>query len=852
VPAIGLLCGEEIFMRYPKFKALAYIGIVFMGIITALPSILPGQYLADTPNWYQQHKITLGLDLRGGSHLLLQMDSQKLLTQKVMQFADDVSVRLRDQNIAAAPAKASGSSAVIILRNKAQLEQAQELAMELQKGEIPRQFNMSIADNQLQISITTAFKKALVEDAVQRSLEVLKRRINETGVVEPLIASQGTDSILVQLPGIQDPSRIKALLGRTANLSFHLVHDAMQNKAAATIKVASAESEQFYTLDRQSLLNGGDLTDARLGFDPNTQEPVVNFRLNQHGSEIFADITRANIGRAFAVVLDDVVVTAPVIRGVIGGGSGQISGNFSSRDAGDLALLLRAGSLPASLSIVEERSVGPDLGSDAIAMGVTTGLLGAALVLAFMIAAYGRWGLIANTALLAYTTLLIAALAALNATLTLPGIAGLILSLGMAVDANILINERIKEECRSNVSGRYAVQLGFQRAFSTILDSNITTLIAVGLLFLFGTGPIRGFAVTMAVGLVLSLFTSISITRMMIDWRVNKLGRKVLNIQGLSILNNWGRRKTIPFLSARHKGIVLSAILSIASICLLFQPGLNTGIDFKGGTVMEVRSSDNTSIEVLRQSLHKASVDHVAIQEFGEKGNFLVRLPMQAQADNTEQSISAIKNAISSVTTQVEFPRLEMVGPTVSGQFMTTSILAVILACVGMFIYLWNRYEHYFAVGAMATLALDITKTLGFFALTEIEFNLTAIAALLALIGYSVNDKVVVFDRIRENLRNHPEQPLEQLINESLTATLNRTIFTSATTFLAILPMGIAGGSAVASFALPMLFGIVIGTSSSILIAAPIVLLLGKRAMQKQNTPMSVQEQSLFLREDRP
>lgn len=842
-------------MRYIKFKIFSYIAIVLIVIITALPSLLPSTWLADTPNWYQQHKVTLGLDLRGGSHLLLHIDDKKLLAETRLQFVDMVSSQLRTNGIPAAPAKISADTMTIKLRNTEQLDAAQHLAADLQKGQNPRQFKVNVVGDVLHFEMSKAYRTQLLADAVQRSLEVLKRRINETGVVEPLITSQGNTGILVQLPGVKDPSRIKDLIGRTAQMSFHLVHDASRDGDIATLVLPGAEAQKQYILNRQSLINGGDLSDARLGFDPNTQEAVVNFRLNQHGAEVFADITKANIGRAFAIVLDNVVVTAPVIRSIISGGAGQISGNFTSREASDLSLLLRAGSLPASLSIVEERTVGPDLGSDAIAMGVSTGLIGAALVLGFMMAAYGRWGLIANTALIIYVALLIAALAALDATLTLPGIAGLILSLGMAVDANILINERIKEECRVNVSGRFAVQRGFERAFSTILDSNITTLIAVGLLFLFGSGPVRGFAVTMAVGLILSMFSSIAVTRLIIDWRVNTLGRKPLVIKGLALLNGFGKHQTIPFLKASRVGIIMSAVLSVASISLMFQPGLHTGIDFNGGTVLEVRSPANTNIETLRQSLATLKLDNVAIQEFGEQGSFLVRLPSQQQTENAEARINAIKSAISSVADDVAFPRLEMVGPSVSSEFIATSMIAVLLACSGMFIYLWSRYERYFAIGAMATLALDITKTLGFFALTGVEFNLTAIAALLALIGYSVNDKVVVFDRIRENLRTNPDKPLADLINESLTSTLNRTVFTSATTFLAILPMGIAGGSAVASFALPMLFGIVIGTSSSILIAAPIVLILGEQAMEKLKLHAGASlahDTNLFLREDRP
>ncbi|MDY0007777.1 MAG: protein translocase subunit SecD, partial [Spongiibacteraceae bacterium] len=585
---------------------------------------------------------------------------------------------------------------------------------------------------------------------------------------------------------------------------------------------------------------------------PDTREPVVNFSLNSQGGARFADITRANIGRAFAIVLDDEVITAPVIRTAIGGGSGQISGGFTAQSAADLALLLRAGALPAPLSVVEERTVGPDLGADAIRMGVQTGSLGAALTLAFMVLAYGRWGMIANAALLAYAVLVVAVLVTLGATLTLPGIAGLILSLGMAVDANILINERIREETRRGASARFALQQGFERAFGTILDSNVTTLIAVGLLFMFGTGPVRGFAVAMAVGLSVSLFTSVAVTRLLMEWRVRAAPRQPLVIGGLRWLDSIGQAGPIPFMKARGWGLVLSALLSLGSLLLLWQPGLNAGIDFEGGTLVEVRTAVPGNTETLRAALSRAGLDSVAIQAFGDDHGFLMRLPVQA---GSQGAVETVRATLREASPGVQFPRVEVVGPSVSGGFFDTSVLAVILAGIGMFGYLWLRFERYFAVGAMLTLALDLTKTLGFFALTGLEFNLTAVAALLALIGYSVNDKVVVFDRIRENLRAGTTKPLRELIDESLTSTLTRTLFTSLTTFLALLPMGVAGGAAVASFALPLLFGVVVGTSSSILIAAPIVLVLGERAMlaaqQARSTPRATDD-TLFLQEDRP
>jgi SecD/SecF fusion protein len=749
-------------------RAIVYGLVILCGLLSALPNLLSDSALEKLPDWYAQNQLTLGLDLRGGSHLLLEVDTSDLVRNK--------NPALHDQ---------------------------------------------------------------IVRDAVEQSLQVVRRRLDETGMVEPMITRQGSDSILVQLPGVNDPQHIRQLLGTTARMTFHWAANQQSSLHTKIISVQGDSPAERYQLEERVALEGKHISDARLAFNPDTGEPVVNFKLDNEGARRFGDMTKRNIGRALAIVLDDRVVTAPVIRSAIPGGSGEISGSFTSASANDLALLLRAGALPAPLKVIEERTVGPDLGSDAISMGISTGILGALLVLAFMVGIYGRWGFIACVGLAINIGLSFGVLSLLGATLTLPGIAGFILSIGMAVDANILINERIREESRRGQDTMTSLRSGFERAYSTILDSNVTSLIAISLLFLFGSGPVRGFAVTMAVGLIISMFTAISFTRLVMEWRVTKLGKQPLIISGIKLLDKISEN-TIPFLRARFLGLIASAVLSLASVFLFFSPGLNYGIDFSGGTVMEVQAPD-TSVADLRIGLNTPNTAQVAIQEFGGDGHYLLRLLTPTAEDVAEgNSVQAVKSAVVAVSPKAEFPRVEMVGPRVSGDFGDATVLAIILAGLGMLGYLWVRFEAHFALAATLTLALDLTKTIGFFALAGVEFNLTAVAALLALIGYSVNDKVVVFDRIRENLRLTPDKPLVQLLNESITSTLTRTIFTSVTTFLALLPMAIAGGSAVSSFSLPMLFGIVIGTSSSILIAAPIVLLLGERRMRKGKSQLHV------------
>lgn len=814
-------------------RAVVYGLVIVLGLLAAMPNVLPDSTLDRLPDWYRHSSVALGLDLSGGSHLLLEVDGSELLLTRYQQLADDLSATLRRDGVAHTRPVVNGEGVLFIARDSDDAERlTRKLRASITQSSSGRpQFVVDQEGSRIAIRIDRPYHEALLSDALERSLEVVRRRLDESGLVEPSITRQGKDGILVQMPGLADPAHIRTLLGTTAKMSFHWVaeHD---GRSRGLLMTLPGQQGGEYPVEQRVAMEGKHIQDARLGFSQQTSEPVVTFVLDKEGARRFGDITRDNVGRPLAIVLDGQVITAPVIRDVISGGRGEISGSFSTREASDLALLLRAGALPAPLHVIEERTVGPDLGSDAIRMGVVTGLLGAALVIAFMLAVYGRWGLIACSALVINVGLIFGVLSVLGATLTLPGIAGVILSIGMAVDANILINERIREELRNGKAGITAMRLGFDRAYATILDSNLTTLIAVSLLFLFGSGPVRGFAVTIGIGLLTSLFTAISVTRLVMEWRLRSRPQQALKISGIALLDGMSARG-INFMRGRYLGLAASLVLSLASLALFVHPGLKYGIDFTGGTVVEVQAPDTTAQD-LRTALQQHDLGHAAIQAFGQSGQYLVRLPMLDAAEVASgDTVQALKAAVLGQVDQAEFPRVEMVGPKVSGNFAHASILAILLAGAGMLAYLWLRFEYHFALAATLTIALDITKTVGFFVLAGVEFNLTAVAAVLALIGYSINDKVVVFDRVRENLRLTPDKPLLELLNDSISSTLTRTVFTSVTTFLALLPMGVAGGSAVASFALPMLFGIVIGTSSSVLIASPILFYLGQRRMQQ-------------------
>lgn len=821
-----------------RWKLATYATLVAIGCLIALPNLLPPTVLGGLP------RIALGLDLKGGSHLMLAVDRTDILREWVDRISKDARAALADAGISKVRISAGANAVTLAFADDAQRHSAEDILQGLVSlvsppGLATRQPDLEIMPAgaaELLIRPTDAATDARLDSAVGESRAVIERRVNEWGVAEPTVQRIGADRILVQLPGVQDPEAIKRLMVTTAKMTFHLVVAPPNGVAVPNGRtpdgveiVPDKDGRTNYAIMRDALLQGDRLVDAAAGFDERTGQPIVSFRLDAVGAKQFAAITQAHVGEPFAIVLDGKVLSAPVIREPIIGGSGQISGNFTPAEAAALAAQLRAGALPADLHVVEERTVGPDLGADAIRAGTITGIAGFGLVFVFMVMLYGRWGLVADLALAVNVVLTVAVLSLLKATLTLPGIAGIVLGIGLAVDANILINERIKEEMRRGRSAAAALDAGFRRAYRTIVDSNLTTLIATALLFGFGSGAVRGFAVTMAIGIATSMFTAVTIVRAwMATWlRIRRPARLVI-----APLWPFGGQTKLPhvrFMRARFLGIALSATLSLASVALFVHPGLSYGIDFTGGTLLEVKAAEAVDLAALRSHLAMLPVGDVALQEFGDAATVLIRLERQPGGEAAQLAAAArIKAGVASMLPNASVVRVETVGPTVSGEFRRAGLLATSLAGLAMVAYVWARFEWPFAVGAMVTLVLDVTKTLGFLALTGIEFNLTAIAAVLALIGYSVNDKIVVYDRMRENLRGPKPAPLRDLIDASINQTLARSLYTSATAFLALVPMALWGGPAVASFAWPMLFGIVIAASSSVFIAAPILLFLGR------------------------
>jgi SecD/SecF fusion protein len=827
-------------MRISAWRLIAYALVICAGVLTALPNVFSEDDLKAWPESLPKQQISLGLDLRGGAHLVLEVDANGLINERLDDLVREAQDALDDAKIGVRSVRRDGDIVIVLLEDAAHAGEAQRLLRNLSAnvGDAPgSELDVKRDGAALRVMLTPAGVANRIEAAAEQSLEIVRRRVDESGLAEASLQRVGGNRILLQLPGVQDTKRVETILKTTAKLSFHMVRGVREGEPPppGVSMLPGERVGERYAVEDRVLLSGDRLTDARAGFDAVTNEPVVTFRFDAAGARRFAEITKANVGRPFAVVLDARVLTAPVIEQPIVGGTGQIKGSFTIQSASDLAALLRAGALPAPLTIVEERMVGPDRGRDAIESGIQTGLWGFALVLAFMALLYGRWGLVANFALALNVILTLAALTVLGATLTLPGIAGIVLSIGLAVDANVLINERIREETRKGVSAMAALDAGFKRAFSTIVDANVTALIATALLFWFGNGPVRGFAVTMGLGIAISMFTAVTIVRVVMSEIVRRRRLKTLRIEPAFRLKFIPDGTAIPFMRARFLGLAFSAMLSAASVGLFITPGLNYGVDFKGGMQLEAVTQGPADLVKLRAALAELSLGDVSLQEAGDGSHVLIRAEKQAGGEVDQRAAAdRIRSTVAAVSPGAQFERADVVGPRVSEELAVAGVTAVVLASLAMMAYIWARFEWPFAVGAIATLILDVTKTVGFFALTGITFDLTAIAALLTLIGYSVNDKVVVYDRMRENMRRFKTMPLRDLIDRSINETLGRSLYTSVTALIALLPMAVWGGEAVESFAVPMVFGIVVAASSSVFIAAPILLLLGDWRMRRR------------------
>jgi len=669
------------------------------------------------------------------------------------------------------------------------------------------------------------------EDAADRAIEVIRNRIDQFGVRETSIQKQGQDEIVVQLPGVTDRDRAIEIIGKTALLEFKLVSNdldklkqAIQGNVPEGYELKySLEDNEPLLLEKQAVLTGDALTSASVHFSQSQfNEPVVGLEFNAQGANKFAQITADNIGKRLAIVLDNKIQSAPRIKEAIPSGEAVITGRFTVEQAQDLAIILRVGALPAPMNIEEERTVGPLLGQDSINKGVKASIIGSILVFVFMAAYYLLAGLIADTALLLNLLIILGGLGILpilfpgvSATLTLPGIAGIALSLGMAVDANVLINERIREELSTGKTLRTAISNGYDKAFSAIFDSNLTTLIAAFLLFQFGTGPIRGFAVTLTIGLIASMFTAIVVTRTIFEILLSRGWLKSLPMLRLI------KETKIDFVGKRRIFYAISIIVIAVGLISFFKKGKQAyGIDFAGGELQEYSFKAPVTIDAVRQALKELGLADASIQQFKDNPKVVL---IRTSVNKSNIITNKLKEKFPDQDMQIL--RIEHVGPVAGKHLKTKAIYALIWSLIGILIYVAFRFKHInFAIAGIIALFHDVAITLGFLAMTSRQIDLLSITAFLTIIGYSINDTIVIYDRVRENSRLLRKQTLYELINLSVNQTLGRTLLTSGVTLLTVLAILFYGGEVLSNFAFALLVGFISGVYSTVYIASPLVL----------------------------
>ena len=706
----------------------------------------------------------------------------------------------------------------------------------LQKGKINLGLDLQGGMHVLLRIDTSKIQPDARANAVERAITVIRNRIDKFGVGEMQIVRQGSDRIIVELPGLTDRDKALELIGKTAHLEFRLVSDSAEDlkKALNNEPVEGFElkylgkgggAREPVLVSKEASLTGDTIVSAKTDFSSRGfGEPYVSLTLNSAGAQLFANVTAANVGKRLAILLDDNVVSAPVIREAIPSGQAQISGNFSVDEANILSAQLQSGALPAPVIVEEERTVGPLLGADSINSGKMAMFIGAGLVFIFMIIYYRLAGLIANIALGMNILLILACLTLIpRATLTLPGFAGLILAIGMSVDANVLIYERMREELRLGKTLRAAIAAGYHRAWSAILDSNLTTIVAAALIYFYGTGFVKGFAVTLTIGLVANLFTAVWCTRIIFEFLVEQFG-----LARLKFMQMIPETKT-DFIGKRRICYTVSALIIIAGILIFATRGeSNYGVDFLGGTLQQFMFDKPLKIDEVRNGLKSIGLGNASIQQYGNPKEIIIR----TQKDTTKELKDLFTNKFKDNSFNVL--RVETVGPAVGKSLKHNAVLSLILGLVGILIYVMIRFDLKYALAGVIALVHDIFIAIGAMALTHRQFDLTVVAALLTIAGYSINDTVVIYDRIRENLRMVKKGSFTDIVNLSINQTLGRTILTSGVTMLVVIALLFFGGEVLNDFAFCLFVGFISGVYSTVYIASPLLISWQKKFVAKR------------------
>ncbi|MBQ9722110.1 MAG: protein translocase subunit SecDF [Bacteroidales bacterium] len=904
--------------------------------------------------------INLGLDLKGGMNVMLQVQLKDLVKalaggnaapefESALALAQERSVNSRQDFI------------TLFAEAWKETSNGMPLAQIFGTYEMRDKIGPESTDEQV-IEVI----RAEAESAVSNSFNVLRNRIDRFGVTQPNIQKLGNSGrILVELPGVKEPERVRKLLQGTASLEFWATYDNAEVEAflaeanaklaeiladteVAAVETAApaeadsllaaelqqgqkeAEAEAAYrkqnplysvlqpsgakgnacigyanyadtarvnkylnmpqikalfprefkpmwtvkasqwipgdnifelvaikatSRDGKAPLDGGVVTDARVQYGNTGGNPEVSMSMNAEGASIWARMTKDNIGRQIAIVLDGMVYSYPTVNSAIEGGSSQITGNFTLEEAEDLANVLKSGKLPAPATIIQEQVVGPSLGAESINAGLISFVIAFILVLIYMILFYQGAGLVADIALLANVVLLFGTLVSFGAVLTLPGIAGLVLTLGMAVDANVIIYERVKEELRAGKGLSKAIADGYSNAYSAIIDGQITTLLTGIVLFIFGSGPVQGFATTLIIGIITSVLTSIFITRLVFDDRVSK-GKNVTFDNKLT--RNFLQNTHVDFLGKKKIAYVVSGVLIVASLVSIFTKGFTYGVDFTGGRTYVVRFDQPVTAEDVRAAAIAEFDGAVEVKQFGGESQMKITTQYLVEDESTDADAevenklyNALKGFFTTDLTFAEFTSTldnpngiissDKVGPTIANDITRSAIIAVIIALFVIFAYIAIRFKGWtWGLGGVTGLAHTALIVIGFFSIFSgilpfsLDIDQTFIAAILTIIGYAINDTVVIFDRIREYKELHPKADFKKNVNEALNSTLSRTMNTSLTTLITMVAIAIFGGEVIRGLAVALIVGIVVGTYASIFIATPIMFDVTKKAEAKK------------------
>jgi len=914
-------------------------------------------YFGYTYKDVKSKEINLGLDLKGGMNVMLQVQLKDL----VKALAGDSNVPEFNNALALAQERSVDSRAdFITLFAEAWEETANGMPLAQVFGTYEMRDKISPESTDAEVIEVI---RAEAESAISNSFNVLRNRIDRFGVTQPNIQKLGNSGrILVELPGVKEPERVRKLLQGTASLEFWATYDAaevepflveanaalaeilavqeeapaaeekaeetdvlaqelQQNEAEAdaaimkqnplfsvlqpsgargtacigyahyadtakinkyfsmpqikslfppefkpmwTVKASKWAGENIFELvaikstsrDGKAPLDGGVVTDARVQYG-NNGSPEVSMSMNAEGANTWARMTKDNIGRQIAIVLDGMVYSYPTVQSEISGGSSQITGDFTVEESEDLANVLKSGKLPAPATIIQEQVVGPSLGAESINAGLISFIIAFCLVLIYMVLFYQGAGLVADVALLVNVLFLFGTLVSFGAVLTLPGIAGLVLTLGMAVDANVIIYERVKEELRAGKGLGKAIHDGYANAYSAIIDGQITTLLTGIVLFVFGSGPVQGFATTLIIGIITSILTSVFITRIIFDDRLVK-GKNITFDNKLT--RNFLQNTHVDFIGKKKIAYIVSGVVIVLSLVSMFTKGFTYGVDFTGGRTYVVRFDSNVTAEEVRAAAIAEFDGAVEVKQFGGDSQMKITTQYLVEDESTDadaQVENKLYNALKGFfakeisfdefTSTLDNPNgiisSDKVGPTIANDITRNAIIAVVIALFVIFAYIAVRFKGWtWGLGGVTGLAHTALIVIGFFSIFSgilpfsLDIDQTFIAAILTIIGYAINDTVVIFDRIREYKELHPKADFRQNVNEALNSTLSRTMNTSLTTLVTMLAIAIFGGEVIRGLAVALIVGIVVGTYASIFIATPIMYDVTKKVADKKSS----------------